>query len=548
MSGLDENSREMMINGIKMFADRNLPRDDLLKLDREDQHLSKEKIKEMYDPTKLGINLLLIPTDYGGIGANNFDMYQVCETLAGIDLGVATAVFATFLGLDPIRVGATDEQKKKWFTRIAQEGLLVAYGATEAEAGSDLGNLKTKAVPVEEDGEVVGYRITGNKQWISNGGIADIYLILAKDRESVGWFIVERDAEGFEFNNPEEKHGIRLSNTVAFSMDEIYVPKENLVGGVEGQGLTQAQAVFGATRIMVAAFGLGGGWGALSRAISYSQGRIVGGEPLSDKQGYNHKLIVPNAVRLEASRAYIEYISGILDKEGHGYSTEGAIAKWAATEAGNTAAECAIQAMGGYGYVQEMEVEKFKRDVRITQIYEGANEVLEITIARDRWQQHLKSRGEYFKDLARKSDEVHDMDANVGADLAAVSLRALANIFEECKIQRLTRNQHIMMRLGELTTWAETAYVFSLKAAEEKYSKGVRFDRDTWQAMARSYAKDASIRVAIDGIKLIMGYGTGDAGKLESEVFLKDIMSLQKGQKEDRELIAEGLKSVFKMA
>lgn len=548
MAGLDDNSREMMINGIKMFAERNLPKDMLLKHDKEDQYLSKEKIKEMYDPTKLGINLLLIPTEYGGIGASNFDMYQVCETLAGIDLGVATAVFATFLGLDPLRVGGTPEQKKKWFTKIAQEGLLVAYGATEAEAGSDLGNLKTKAVPVEENGELVGYKISGNKQWISNGGIADIYLILAKDRESVGWFIVERDSEGMEFNNPEEKHGIRLSNTVAFSMDEVFVPKDNLVGGVEGQGLSQAQEVFGATRIMVAAFGLGGGWGALGRAISYSQGREVGGEPLSEKQGYMHKLIVPNAVRLEASRAYIEYIGNKLDEAGHGYQTEGAIAKWAGTEAGNAAAESSIQAMGGYGYVQEMEVEKFKRDVRITQIYEGANEVLEITIARDRWQNHLKTRGAHFNELANEADEVHRKDANVGADIAARSLRALANIFEECKTQRLTRNQHIMMRLGELAAWAETAHIFSLKAGEDKYSKGVMFDRDTWQAMARSYARDAGIKIALDGIKLIMGYGTGDAADLEEKVFLKDIMSMQKGQKEDRELITEGLKSVFKMA
>ncbi len=545
--GLDENSREMMINGIKMFAERNLPKDLLLKLDKEDQHLSKEKIKEMYDPTKLGINLLLIPTEYGGIGANNLDMYQVCETLAGIDLGVATAVFATFLGLDPIRVGATPEQKKKWFTKIAQEGLLVAYGATEAEAGSDLSVLKTKAVPVEENGELVGYKISGNKQWISNGGIADIYLILAKDRESVGWFIVERDSEGMEFNNPEEKHGIRLSNTVAFSMDEVYVPKENLVGGVEGQGLSQAQAVFGATRIMVAAFGLGSGWAALGRAISYSQGRIVAGSPLSEKQGYTHKLIVPNAVRLEASRAYIEYIAEVLDQVGHGYQTEGAIAKWAGTEAGNTAAEASIQAMGGYGYVQEMEVEKFKRDVRITQIYEGANEVLEITIARDRWQEHLKSRGTYFNDLAEKADDVHARDPNVGGKTAALALRALANIFEECKGQRLTRNQHIMMRLGELTAWGETAWVFALKTAEESYSKGVKFDRETWQAMARSYARDAAIKIALDGIKLIMGYGTGDPGDLEKKVYLLDIMKLQEGQKEDRDLIAEKLKGVFKM-
>ncbi len=548
MSGLDENSREMMINSIKMFAERNLPKDMLLKLDKEDRFLPKEKIKEMYDPTKLGINLLLIPTEFGGIGANNFDMYQVCETLAGIDLGVATAVFATFLGLDPLRVGGTPEQKKKWFTKIGQEGLLVAYGATEAEAGSDLSNLKTKAVAVEENGEIVGYKITGNKQWISNGGIADIYLILAKDSESVGWFIVERESEGMEFNNPEEKHGIRLSNTVAFSMDEVYVPKENLVGGVEGQGLTQAQAVFGATRIMVAAFGLGSGWGALSRAVSYSQGRIVGGEPLSEKQGYTHKLIVPNAVRLEASRAYIEYIAGILDEQGHGFQTEGAIAKWCATEAGNAAAEDSIQAMGGYGYVQEMEVEKFKRDVRITQIYEGANEVLEITIARDRWQEHLKSRGAYFNDLAKKAEEVHRKDAGVGGDIAALALKALANIFEECRAQKLTRNQHIMMRLGELAAWGETAGIFSLKASEEKYSKGVRFDRDTWQAMSRSYARDAGLRVAMDGIKLIMGYGSGVPAELEKKVHLLDIMKLQTGQKEDRDLIAQKLKDVFKMA
>ena len=253
--GLDENSREMMINGIRSFAQRNLPEEYLLDMDKRSEDLPKEKIKEMYDPTKLGINLLMIPPEYGGIGAGTFDMYQVCEALASIDLGVATAVFATFLGMDPIRVGGTPEQKKKWFTRLASEGLLVAYGATEAEAGSDLGALKTKAVPVEKDGKVVEYKITGSKQWISNGGIADMYLILARDSKAIGWFIIEGGCEGMEYNNPEEKHGIRLANTVAFSMDEVTVPAENLVGMEEGQGLSQAQAVFGFTRVMVAAFG-----------------------------------------------------------------------------------------------------------------------------------------------------------------------------------------------------------------------------------------------------------------------------------------------------
>ncbi len=122
---------------------------------------------------ELGVQLLFIPEEYGGMGGGTFDVYRVCEEMARIDLGVATSVLATFLGSDPIVVGATPEQKKTWLTRIAEEGILFAYGATEPEAGSDLGALRTTAVPVEEDGELVGYRINGRKQWISNGGIAD---------------------------------------------------------------------------------------------------------------------------------------------------------------------------------------------------------------------------------------------------------------------------------------------------------------------------------------------------------------------------------------
>jgi alkylation response protein AidB-like acyl-CoA dehydrogenase len=272
MVGLDDDTREMLLNGIQEYAKRNFPAEYLLRMDREG-HLPKEKVQEMYDPTKLGIHLLLIPQEHGGFGAGNFDMYRVCETLAGIDLGLATSVFATFLGLDPLRVGGTPDQQQKWFSRVASEGLLCAYGATEAEAGSDLGSLKTTAVPVVEDGKTIGYRISGNKQWISNAGIADLFLILARDTKAVGWFIVEKGTAGMEFNNPEDKHGIRLSNTVAFSMDNVFVPAENLVGMVEGEGLTQAAAVFANTRLMVAAFGLGAGWDALGRAISYAQGR-----------------------------------------------------------------------------------------------------------------------------------------------------------------------------------------------------------------------------------------------------------------------------------
>ena len=175
------------------------------------------------------------------------------------------------------------------------------------------------------------------------------------------------------------------------------VPVENLVGGVEGRGLVQAQQVFGYTRVMVAAFGLGGGWEALDRAISYSTQREQGGAPLSEKQGYTHKLIVPHVVRLEAARAFVEETATRIDAgagAGGALNTEGAIAKYLATEAGNAAADAAIQAHGGYGYTRPYIVEKIKRDVRITTIYEGTSEILEMTIARDRWQQHLKTRGD----------------------------------------------------------------------------------------------------------------------------------------------------------
>ena len=144
--------------------------------------------------SELGVQLLFIAEEYGGMGGGAFDIYRVCERMARIDVGVATAVLATFLGSDPITVGGTPEQKKQWMTRIADEGLLMAYGATEPEAGSDLGALKTVAIPVIEDGVVVGYRITGQKQWISNGGVADLYSILAKAPGGPSWFVLERGA------------------------------------------------------------------------------------------------------------------------------------------------------------------------------------------------------------------------------------------------------------------------------------------------------------------------------------------------------------------
>src|SRR6185369_11728768 len=294
---ISKKTLKLSVKSLKDFAKKQLPDEHLIELDARDE-CPIEIVRRMCSPDHLGIQLLFVPEEYGGFGGGAFDVYCVCEEMARVDLGVATSVLATFLGSDPIFVGATSEQKKLWLTRIADEGLLFAYGATEPEAGSDLGALRTTAEPVSEDGRVVGYKITGNKQWISNGGVADAYSILANTPSGPSWFIVEKGAKGFSHDEPENKHGIRLSNTAALALDNVYVDADRLVGGVEGQGLIQAQAVFGYTRLMVATFGLGAGWAALDRAIPYSTKRIQAGSPLSEKQGYTHKLIVPQVARL----------------------------------------------------------------------------------------------------------------------------------------------------------------------------------------------------------------------------------------------------------
>jgi len=285
-----------------------------------------------------------------------------------------------------------------------------------------------------------------------------------------------------------------------------------LIGGVEGQGSIQAQTVFGYTLLMVAAFGLGAGWSALDRAIPYSTKRIQAGAPLSEKQGYTHKLIVPNVARLEAGRAYIEETAERIDAGEGSLNTEGAIAKYMATEAGDMAADASIQALGGYDYTHEYMVEKIKRDVRITRIYEGTSEIMEMTISRDRWQSHLKTRGQYYHEQARKFEALHAQHPGVGADVAALASHALAEVMEKARVGRLTRYQHILLRLGELIAYAECAGSLSRRAAlmvEGKLNEKAnqRFDATALAAIARVFARQAALKVAEEGLQWIAGAG-----------------------------------------
>jgi len=540
---------QLSLKSLRDFAKKRLPDEELIALDERDE-CPEEIVRYMSNPNQLGIQLLFIPEEYGGMGGSTFDVYLICEQMARIDLGVATSLFATFLGSDPITFGATPEQKKKWLGKIAEEGILFAYGATEPEAGSDLGALKTTADRVENDGKVVGYKINGSKQWISNGGIADYCTILANTPAGPSWFIVDAGTKGFTHDEPEDKHGIRLSNTAALALNDVYVEADRLVGGVEGQGLLQAQMVFGYTRVMVAAFGLGAGWAALDRAIPYSAKRIQAGAPLSEKQGYTHKLIVPNLVRLEAARSYIEETAERIDAGTEGsLNTEGAIAKFMATEAGDKAADDSIQALGGYGYTHEYMVEKISRDVRITRIYEGTSEIMEMTISRDRWQLHLKTRGLYYHDKAMECEELHRQHPQVGADLAALALHALAEIMEKARTARLTRYQHILLRLGELIAYAECSGSAARRAARACDGKlneksNARVDVAALAAISRVFAREAALKVANEGLHWVIGAGgvpDAESAAFQASLGLPAIHRAQTGLIADMDYIADVL-------
>lgn len=547
-AGLDRESLDLILESIRDFAADRLPDDLLLELD-EREEFPDDLVRAMCGDA-LGVHLLFIPEEYGGLGGGAFDVYRVCEELARVDLGVATGVLATFLGSDPIVFGGTEEQRREWLTRIAGEGLLMAYCATEPQAGSDLSLLRTVAEPVEFDGEVAGYRLSGSKCWISNGGYADLYSVLAVAPGGPSWFVVERGNEGLSWGRPEDKHGIRASNTAEVHLDDVAVSAERLIGGVEGQGLVQAQLVSGYTRLMVAAFGLGAGWAALDRAIPYSLERVQGGGPLADKQGFTHKLVVPHAVRLEAARAIIEETAERIDAGGAAagdLNTEGAIAKYMASEAGNAAADAALQAHGGNGYVRQYVVEKIRRDVRVTTIYEGTSEILEMTVARDRWQAHLKSRGRHYHDLAARLAADTAAHPEAGGDVAALAVGALAEVLERCRAGRLTRSQHVLFRLGELVAWAETAAAFCRRAARaadgtlsDKAHR--RFRPDALAAMARVFAREAAQKVALEGMRYVLGAGGSEhAASLPAALGLDDVGRAQAGLLDDMDRVADAL-------
>jgi alkylation response protein AidB-like acyl-CoA dehydrogenase len=278
--------------------------------------------------------------------------------------------------------------------------------------------------------------------------------------------------------------------------------------------------------------------------------RVQAGGPLSGKQGYTHKLIIPHLVRLEAARALIEETGARIDAgegEGGALNTEGAIAKYLATEAGNAAADAAIQAHGGYGYTRDYLVEKIKRDVRITTIYEGTSEIMEMTVARDRWQQHLKTRGAYYPDRAAALRVLHAAHPEVGAGVAALCYEALGGVLEACRLGRLTRNQHVLLRLGELIAYAEGAASLADRAGAAAdrtlHPKAdTRFGPADLAAISRVNAREAAWKVAEEGLRWVQGTSAGtDAGTLASSLRVDEIRAAQAGLLADMDQVARAV-------
>lgn len=461
-----------------------------------------ELIRFMLGP-EIALHLVFIPQEYGGLGAGATDIAVISEKMAKVDLALATSFLAICLGMDPLRVGSTPEQKEKYIRKIAEEGLIVGYGVTEPEAGSNVQSLKTKAERVlDETGNIKGYKINGQKQFITNGGVAELFTILADAPDGPSFFIVERGAEGLTPGKHEDKHGIRASNTCSLTLEDLYVPVENLVGGVEGQGLKQSNEVFGYTRLMVATFGLGGGMAALEKSIAYSKERVQFGTTLAEKQGYTHKLLVPNAVRLEAARAYIEEVAGRLDTDDEDLQVEGSIAKYFATEVGDTMANDAIQALGGYGYMREYEVEKIKRDIKITTIFEGTSEIQQSIISMFRMRTTVRSKGGYYADMA---DALDALPGNCGSRLLGAAARIVNAAILQGRKAKLTRSQYVMFLLADMMTWVEVGKALCEKAASyEGRTRTPAF----MAAVSRLFAREVAEKVYFNGIKIARGCGT----------------------------------------
>lgn len=314
-----------------------------------------------------------IPEEYGGFGGGCMDIVLTLEQLGRGCIGVATAFAASALGIYPIMIAGSEEMKKKYLTPVAAGEKFAAFGLTEANAGSDASGIQTTAVL---DGDE--WVLNGTKQWITNGGEAQIYTIItitdrSKGARGASIFVVEEGDPGFSCGPKEKKMGIRASSTTELIFKDCRIPKDRLVGR-KGTGFITVMKTLDSSRPGIAALGLGIGQACIDEAATYAKQRVQFGKPIIAFQAVQH-LLADMAIQLEASRALVYASAKHIDAHPKDMSKVSSMCKVMATDMAMKVSTDAVQVMGGYGYMREYPVEKMMRDAKILQIYEGTNQV-----------------------------------------------------------------------------------------------------------------------------------------------------------------------------
>lgn len=330
---------------------------------------------------------VFIPEEYDGLGEGVFGMSLVIEELSRVCGGIALGYAATGLGTMPIILFGHEEQKKRYLPRVAN-GTITAFALTEAEAGSDASNQKTTAV---KDGDY--YILNGVKQWITNGGEADIYTVIAMTNKSKGSrgataFIVEKGTPGFSFGKKEDKLGIRASTTRELIFEDCRIHKSQILSR-EGMGYIVALNTLDRTRPGVGAQAVGIAQGAIDACLKYTKEREQFGKPIASFQAIQH-MLADMATQTEAARALVYATARMIDAGAKEISRESAMCKYFAGDVAMKVTTDAVQIFGGYGYMREYPVEKMMRDAKITQIYEGTNQIQRNVVASTLW----KKQGE----------------------------------------------------------------------------------------------------------------------------------------------------------
>jgi alkylation response protein AidB-like acyl-CoA dehydrogenase len=326
-----------------------------------------------------GLFGIYIPAEYGGRGMGVFELVLVVEELSKVDGGIALCLAGTALGAYPLLLGGSTEQKAEYLPALARGQRLAAFALTEHEAGSDPISLRTTA---RRDGN--SYILNGTKCFITNGGDAELYIVMAvtdkqKGARGISALIVEKETPGFTIGKKENKLGIRASSTAELVFEDCLVPRANLIAR-EGMGLILALRTFDATRPGVAAQALGIATGALDEAIAFAKTRTDAGRPITSMQGIQHTL-ADMATEIEAARALLYATARMIDSSGQRTAKESAMSKLFASDVAMRVTSEAVRLFGDRGYLRDFPVEKMMRDAKITQIYEGTNQIQRNEIA-----------------------------------------------------------------------------------------------------------------------------------------------------------------------